>query len=971
MPPADRTEPGRPIPSPRRRRWRKWLVFALVLLAIRLTLPLAVAPMLAARLSRALGTRVDIGDVSLQPIDAIITLRSVTVHAPAGIEAGANPPIVASRVQVDLQWLPLMHQKLELRELALESARVELDRFADGSFGLANLGRANPTAELPPGWSLALNRIALRDSQLHVRDLAAEGSALFDATLRNASISGIRRRPTAFGKAPNLHVDALVGGGRLRVRGRCELRDDGLVLDAQVRLKDVPLAHATPYVAELGWTDLAGEVSGQLRWQREPRRRDLLTGRAAVRRVRVQSGALVEPALEIRRGMAEDAAIDLVTRRITIGLLTVSGATLALRADGGAAVPLLTTAFSPPAAPRRGGARLDTEAPSRWHWMIKRFDTPDGRFRVLTDDGPVDFDAQASAENLGPGAYWSPLRIHARRDDVAAAFDGTARLGAGVVIEGRLTAAGIDFAALARAAALPWADLVERGRATADLAVQVDTAASDSYARGTISLADVWIAGPDPNVFAFGSTAIDLTLDRYEPREPPGIDGRGGQSARILFSKAQMSAPFLLLTRTTDGWILPPFAPVAEDGAETAAELPTPEAASAAPIAIDPTATAQATFESVLTGDGILNVVDLVPAANVIWEVTGVHGSASRLSLPTFLFDDLQLDGYAGRFGKLYLGGSRGAGDYQFLASGDGVALTALTPYLRGAGVPYSFAAGTAGFSAHGVIAAERWNADAALALQDFTLVGNEALETSLGMPVSDALAMLRDESGATMLELVLASPPSPGTGTLADQVVTGIRSTIRRVAETDQARHLPIVTLRFSPGQALFVAAAMREIQPIAELLASRPDLVVEVSGGTSEEDRRWLAEQALLPALEDRGGGFMGMLRALGMQDARARIRAAITARTHGDRKPLSAADEALLTRMLAEAPPVTGQQLAGLREARLSRVVDHLSEQYGLGTPRVVVRRTAGDDDLAAVKLQVGIAPDAVVPDVQVLP
>src|SRR5512139_4941 len=106
-------EAGRtPAPRMRQRRslWRKWIILLLALLAIRLALPVVAAPLLAARLSRGLGTRVEIGDLSFQPIDAIVTLRRVTVHAPAGGPADATPPIVARRVRVDVQWLPLLHQ---------------------------------------------------------------------------------------------------------------------------------------------------------------------------------------------------------------------------------------------------------------------------------------------------------------------------------------------------------------------------------------------------------------------------------------------------------------------------------------------------------------------------------------------------------------------------------------------------------------------------------------------------------------------------------------------------------------------------------------------------------------------------------------------------------------------------------------------------------------------------------------------
>jgi hypothetical protein len=959
---VDGSAPAAPVRERRRRRWRKWVVLALIILVIRLSVSAVVAPLLAARLSRALGTRVDIGDVSVQPIDAILTLRNVTVHPPAGSTVvETTPPIVARRVRVDVQWLPLLHQQLQIRELVLESARVDLYRLADGSFGLARLERANPATQLPGGWSMGLNRIVARNSQLRVRDLAADGPGMLEATLRTASVSGIRQRATAFGRAPNLHVDALVGGGQLRVRGRYQLRDDGLVLDTQMRVKDLPLAQAKPYVADRGWTDLSGTVSGRLRWQREPRRRDLLSGRVVLRRGRIQVGGLAEPALAIRRGIADIGAIDLLSRRVAVQSLTLRGATLAVQPDGDALIPLLaTTGVPPPPMARHEPSRASSDRPTRWHWTIERFETADGRVRILSPDGHLDLRAQASGENLGPGAYWSPVRIHARRREAVAEFDGTVRLGDGAIIEGRLTAGGVDVPSLARAAALPWADLVQAGRATVDLTVQLDTVRADTFTRGGISLTDVWVAGPDPGMFAFGSPAIDLTLDRYESPAAPRRDGRPGRPALLTFSAAQINAPYLLVTRTADGWTLPPFTLPPE---ETAA-IDT----AAVPLLPEPTSeVVEITLRALRISEGSVIVVDLVPTSPLTWDITHVAGSVDRLSLPAFSFDGMRVRGSEYHFGSLQLGGSRSGGSTTFEAAGDDVPLAAVAPYLRLAGLPYSFASGTAAFTARGLITDTHWSAEAALTLQDASLIGAEALQLSIGMPVSSALAVLRDESGATSLQLALASARAGGQGTLADQVAAGILSTIHGVTEAAaiaarEQRSLPAVDVQFSPGQVQLTPSAMQDIAPLGELVGSRPGLMLELSAATSQKDRRWLAEQALLPSLED-SGGFMGVLRALGMQDSHARIRTALAARTRGAPGFLDAADDAALTRLLAEAPPVAGHRLDALREVRLTRVLNHLREHYGITGAGVVVRRAALDrEDLAVVRVQVGIRPEA---------
>src|SRR5262249_52500238 len=202
------------------------------------------------------------------------------------------------------------------------------------------------------------------------------------------------------------------------------------VLDARVRVKDVPLSQAKSYLGDLGWTHLSGQVSGQLRWQRQPRRRDLLSGRMILRRAAVQVARVAEPALTVRSAIADVAAVDLLNRRIAIRSVTVNGAMLVLRADAGDPIPVLATALSrgPPSSGRRERAAATQPAPTHWNWLIEHFQTTAGRVRVLAMDRRFDLNARAFGENLGAGAYWSPLRVGVAGDDAAAAFDGTVRL---------------------------------------------------------------------------------------------------------------------------------------------------------------------------------------------------------------------------------------------------------------------------------------------------------------------------------------------------------------------------------------------------------------------------------------------------------------------------------------------------------------------------------------------------------------
>src|SRR5262249_8503174 len=153
----------------------------------------------------------------------------------------------------------------------------------------------------------------------------------------------------------------------------------------------------------------------------------------------------------------------------------------------------------------------------------------------------------------------------------SATFDGTARLTHGLVVDGRLIASEVDVPAVAQALGVPLADLLQAGRAAADLTGEVEPASVKPpplAVRGPITLSELWLAGPAADEFALGAGAIDATL----PGVALGHD-EGGTfiPTRIRIGDAAVSAPYALLTRTPDGWLLPPFLPPPDATAEAQA----------------------------------------------------------------------------------------------------------------------------------------------------------------------------------------------------------------------------------------------------------------------------------------------------------------------------------------------------------------------------------------------------------------
>jgi len=138
------------------RRWRRWIVTILVLLAIRVALPFAARPLLASQASKALRAQVEIGAVELSLLRCGIALRDVSVRPVSGPgSAAAEQPMIAwKRVAVAVRWLPLLRKHLLLREVVLESPRVAVDRAEDGTLNILALvppSNASAAASPTPG----------------------------------------------------------------------------------------------------------------------------------------------------------------------------------------------------------------------------------------------------------------------------------------------------------------------------------------------------------------------------------------------------------------------------------------------------------------------------------------------------------------------------------------------------------------------------------------------------------------------------------------------------------------------------------------------------------------------------------------------------------------------------------------------------------------------------------------------------
>jgi hypothetical protein len=186
-------------------------------------------------------------------------------------------------------------------------------------------------------------------------------------------------------------------------------------------------------------------------------------------------------------------------------------------------------------------------------------------------------------------------------------------------------------------------------------------------------------------------------------------------------------------------------------------------------------------------------------------------------------------------------------------------------------------------------------------------------------------------------LRLALSSPDDRGGVRLGDAVESAVREALagtRQVAVPERPIHIA-----FPPGHAVPRSLAARQLAAIADVLAARNDVVVELSAVASAVDRRWLAEQRVADQVEEPGG-FKAVLRAFGMRGQRTRIRDALEARAAGGAGRLGADDEAALDALVAALPPVADDRVGTLAHERLRHVAHLLAERYAVSPTRVIV-------------------------------
>ncbi|MDG2306879.1 MAG: DUF748 domain-containing protein [Candidatus Binatia bacterium] len=998
-----------PVPSEARRRPRRihvvrWLILGLLVTAGYWIASYSVRPAAQSWLSRTLGSPVKVVRVGFDPIDAVITLEGLVTRLPSEGNA-LGPPIVAERARIDLQWFPLVHKRLQVREFTLEGAVITLDEAPNLVPSLETLGAPARPKTLPDGWTVQVDRVALRDSTLKLRSLST-GTEPLTISVHEAEVTAMRRRTSQLGAAKNLKLDASFEGGNLRAEGHYSLRDDGLAVMADVRASDVPVDRVLQHLPQIDNDSLSGRLEAEMRYVLEPDHRNMLTGWARMRDAKIHLPGAEEPSAEVRNAIADIAALDLRRRRVHVRSLVLRGTTLQPESQLGA------TILSSLKDERRGRTlrgRKNAPTVPAWRWSVDRFDATGAQLRV---PGPADeeFDVVATirGENLGPRSHWSPVHATFRHGLGSAEFVGSVRTSYEEPrLEGQLSAKEVDLPAFAHEVGLNGANLIRSGRISANVDVLLEPGSAGFGLNGIISVIGPSVVGrpPEPppkpetatgaheagapapvapavpvrsefqnaigprlglpgeeevdllETFALGAARIDIAVNTPAPEKRT----RGPQPERLWHFDATLTRPYLHVARDEDGWVLPSLGAPEEEkleaSADTNADAGALAAAGNAATRPSPVPLSEllrpVTIGRLAVVSGHIRLTDESAEPPLVIDVDEISGTATELEPSPFEAQELFLQGYGADLGLLEIRGNEATEWNGLEVAGEEIPLYLAGPYLERLGVPYRFSGGMGSFVSELRHEPDGWTADTLLVLnQPDVDRWTEATvpHDKLGMPLASAFRLLRDQNGDVRIRV-------PSLANLEEQFDVAVYDAIQGAHQAPSSGGaLTPTTVGFAPGQSDLKPVSRSRLRSIARLVASQPRLRIELAAPMSLQDLRWFRERAVLTSLDERGG-LMGALRLLGATDEKERIRRALQARVGGKSWYLESYEEEVLQELLSQQPPASPRDIRALAGRRLS-AIEKLFLQEGIPYGRLARREVTGDGrtTLAAVLVTV---------------
>ena len=776
--------------------------------------PVLLGALAAHRLSAAIGVPVSLGTLRWDPL----TGTWIATNFRLGSDR-KGPPVVVRTVRVQTLLRDVLKGEYRVRDLVLDQPRLRLRLVAGGwepvgwPAGAASNGSATP----PP---ILIDHVGVRRGVLSLGPLPG-GDTVF--RIERADLDGAVEPGRV---RAHFRAAARVEGGALAVRGGARTTTATHRVRLHVDANDVPLARVMQVTGTDGGRRLSGRFALHAGYDdagHGGHRHRTLRGRASVAEASVGND---EPGLRVQNLSVSSFQLDAERHVLALGRVRATGADISLR--------WLPEGLRVAGVIEPGAA---AEPDSGWQTTIAEVLVREATVRQLEGDeerlrGTI---AEARVGSIGPGPGTAPFTF-----SVAVASGGEL-VGRGeltptpLAVRGRLHVDGLVLPPLVDAARLPVR--LESGRAGAvlDLVIGRD----GLRVAGTVDVEDLKTISPDPGRPEHVLACRRLTLAVDEARLNP---------LRASVRRVELEWPYVLIDRTTEG-VFPLSVVRTTDGGGPADE---PVEVRMADLAI--------TGGRIDFRDQTLTPAYWRSLANVTVEGVDVAFAPARVAR-------LSLDGLVDELSPFHLEGTIGART-QLRAEARQLALPPFNPYLRGVSA-YAISSGAAEVTSEIVLDRGELEATNHVVLSRLGVQndgGKDFLQEQLGLPLTLAIALMKDYRGDIALALPLggdlAAPTFSLRSTLLQAIVQAMRGAVlsplnalgRIFLRDGRIEHFALDPIPFPPGRAKIDHAGEVRAGQVARVLQSHPELSLAIRGTVGAEDVGRLQDREALDALSTR---------------------------------------------------------------------------------------------------------------------
>src|SRR5262245_24390561 len=525
---------------------------------------------------------------------------------------------------------------------------------------------------------------------------------------------------------------------------------------------------------------------------------------------------------------------------------------------------------------------------------------------------------------------------------------------------------------------------------------------------GRFALAQPAVAGADPKVFAVGAQSIDVGIQEMD------LPGATAGISRVRLRDVTLASPRVQVTRTAEGIELPfggngggdgggngsgdgarpaaaatattPSSATAPAGAKPSGAPPAapPQAPPAAPATSGETAapSLDVIVDSLRLSDGRIGVTDRTVKPFYGGGLDALNVDLAGARWPAMAASRLRVQANSaqkGQKGTITISGALAPSGGKIQVDGREIPLPQFNPYAVTLS-PYSIRRGSLSVASTATFTPGKYDTKSHLTLHDFDIgsrAGDSLFKEQFGIPLTMALALLRDLQGNIVLDIPMEGDQQGMhvgymtiiAGALKHALLNALTSPLKLLGgifSGDKVDATP-QPIAFHTGRDEIAGEGGKQIDPTAKFLADRPGMGGAVQNTPTKDDVRWMREHDLLDQLGAPQGVF-GTLRNLPKRGVRDRIRDALAARAEDKPGELDADDQKTLEEWLDQRPAPTPERIHQLAASRLARVEQALRNDHGIDAGRIVRRDPPADPADAtppAVEIDLGSIEDLKAP------